>query len=298
MKISACCLLMVVHALFVSLTGFSQDKVSAIIEKGSILDATTKLPVEGATINFYLAGQLAATNEQGEFSIKLSLKNQDSLIVSAIGYETKMISYTDFLKNDRIIRLKNRIIEMNAVKVALNPGDHYKAISKIDIKMRDITNSQEVLRLVPGLFIGQHAGGGKAEQIFLRGFDIDHGTDVNISVDGMPVNMVSHAHGQGYADLHFLIPEMIDNVHFKKGPYYADKGNMTTAGYVNFRTKNVLPSDMVRLEAGQFNTYRAVGMANLFSDKMQKKDQHAFIASEYMYTKGYFDHPQNFNRLN
>ena len=103
---------------------------------------------------------------------------------------------------------------MNAVTVALNPGDQYKPISKIDIKMRDITNSQEVLRFVPGLFIGQHAGGGKAEQIFLRGFDIDHGTDVNISVDGMPVNMVSHAHGQGYADLHFLIPELIENVSF------------------------------------------------------------------------------------
>ena len=187
---------------------------------------------------------------------------------------------------------------MNAVKVALNPGDQYKPISKIDIKMRDITNSQEVLRLVPGFFIGQHAGGGKAEQIFLRGFDIDHGTDVNISVDGMPVNMVSHAHGQGYADLHFLIPELIENVHFKKGPYYADKGNMTTAGYVDFRTKNVLPANMIKLEAGQFNTYRAVGMVNLLSKKMKQKEQSAFIASEYMYTQGYFDNPQDFDRLN
>ena len=112
--------------------------------------------------------------------------------------------------------LQNQVIELNAVTVALNPGDQYKPISKVDIKMRDITNSQEVLRFVPGLFIGQHAGGGKAEQIFLRGFDIDHGTDVNIAVDGMPVNMVSHAHGQGYADLHFLIPELIENVSLKK----------------------------------------------------------------------------------
>ena len=164
--------------------------------------------------------------------------------------------------------------------------------------MRDVTNSQEVLRLVPGLFIGQHAGGGKAEQLFLRGFDIDHGTDINIAVDGMPVNMVSHAHGQGYADLHFLIPELIENVSFKKGPYYAEKGNLTTAGFVDFRTKNVLPANMIKLEGGQFNTYRAVGMMNLLSDKAMKKEQSAIIASEFMYTKGYFDNPQDFDRKN
>ncbi len=298
MKVSACFLLMVVHSLFLSLPAFSQDKVAAFIEKGSIVDQATKLPVEGATINFYSAGQMAATNEQGEFSAKLVLKNQDSLMVSAIGYESIIISYADFIKNGRIIMLRNRVIEMNAEKVALNPGDQYKPISKIDIKMRDITNSQEVLRLVPGLFIGQHAGGGKAEQIFLRGFDIDHGTDVSISVDGMPVNMVSHAHGQGYADLHFLRPEMRENVQFKKGPYYADKGNMTTAGYVNFRTKNVLPANMIKLEAGQYDTYRALGMVNLLSEKMKQHEQNAFIASEYMYTQGYFDSPQDFDRLN
>jgi outer membrane cobalamin receptor len=87
-----------------------------------------------------------------------------------------------------------------------------------------VNSSQEILRKVPGLFIGQHAGGGKAEQIFLRGFDIDHGTDIAISVDGMPVNMVSHAHGQGYADLHFVIPETVEKIDFGKGTYYASKG--------------------------------------------------------------------------
>ena len=75
--------------------------------------------------------------------------------------------------------------------------------------LNPIKNTQELLRFVPGLFIAQHAGGGKAEQIFLRGFDIDHGTDISVNVDGIPVNMVSHAHGQGYADLHFLIPETV-----------------------------------------------------------------------------------------
>jgi outer membrane cobalamin receptor len=87
-----------------------------------------------------------------------------------------------------------------------------------------VNSSQEILRKVPGLFIGQHAGGGKAEQIFLRGFDIDHGTDIAISVDGMPVNMVSHAHGQGYADLHFVIPETVEKIDFGKGRIMLVKG--------------------------------------------------------------------------
>ena len=112
--------------------------------------------------------------------------------------------------------------------------------------------------MVPGLFIAQHAGGGKAEQIFLRGFDIDHGTDINLEVDGLPVNMVSHAHGQGYSDLHFVIPELINYVDFNKGPYYADKGDFTTAGYVDFQTKNVLDKNFVKVEGGQFGTIRGV----------------------------------------
>jgi outer membrane receptor protein involved in Fe transport len=283
--------------LFLSVPAFSQNK-KLIIEEGSVINKETKSPVEGATIIFYPGGQVTTTNELGKFSISRNQLNTDSLVISAIGHEKKQVSYEEFTSQNHVIALSEQVIELNSVTVAMSPGEQYKLISKVDIKMRDITNSQEVLRLVPGLFIGQHAGGGKAEQLFLRGFDIDHGTDVNISVDGIPVNMVSHAHGQGYADLHFLVPELIENVSFKKGPYYAEKGNMATAGYVDFRTKNILPANMIKLEAGQFNTYRTVGMVNLLSERMRKKEQHAFIATEYMYTKGYFDNPQNFNRLN
>jgi len=111
--------------------------------------------------------------------------------------------------------------------------------------MRGVNNSQEILRLVPGLFIGQHQGGGKAEQIFLRGFDCDHGTDVSLNVDGMPINMVSHAHGQGYADAHFIIPETIESIDFKKGAYYAEKGNFDTGGFVDLKPP-ILFSNMLK----------------------------------------------------
>src|SRR5688572_26376662 len=276
--------------LNISITGFAQNKTP-----GFARDARTYVPIEGVTIHY--GKEVVAANELGRFSLE-QINETDSLTISAIGYEPKKISYADLVKNNNIILLDSRIIELSSVTVALPAGDQYKPISKLDIQRKDISNSQEILRLVPGLFIGQHAGGGKAEQIFLRGFDIDHGTDINITADGMPVNMVSHAHGQGYADLHFLIPELVENVSFKKGSYYAEKGNLATAGYVDFRTKNVLSNNMVKLEAGQFNTWRAVGMVSLLDQKAKEKNQSAFLATEYMHTKGYFDNPQNFNRWN
>lgn len=114
--------------------------------------------------------------------------------------------------------------------------------------------------MVPGLVIAQHAGGGKAEQIFLRGFDADHGTDVAVSVDGTPVNMVSHAHGQGYADLHFLIPEVVSEVEVRKGPYDVRDGDFATAGAVAFRTLDRLdiPRPVVEARGGSFGTARSL----------------------------------------
>lgn len=169
-------------------------------------------------------------------------------------------------------------------------------MSKIDLELRPTRSSQDILRMIPGLFTAQHAGGGKAEQIYLRGFDIDHGTDIRVSVDGMPVNMVSHAHGQGYADLHFLIPELIDNVDFNKGPYYSRQGDFCTAGYADFNTKNALQRNMVKLEAGEYDTYRAVGLIDLLNDNT--RNQHAYFGSELLFSNGPFESPQNFSRIN
>src|SRR5574343_1828603 len=88
----------------------------------------------------------------------------------------------------------------------------------------------EALEMVPGLIVTQHAGDGKANQYFLRGFNLDHGTDFATTVGGVPVNMPTHAHGQGYSDLNFLIPELIDRISYRKGPYYAEEGDFASAG--------------------------------------------------------------------
>src|SRR5881296_1645614 len=99
-----------------------------------------------------------------------------------------------------------------------------------DFELRPHGRPADVVRLIPGFVISQHQGGGKAEQYFLRGFDADHGTDVALFVDGLPVNLRSHAHGQGYADLHFLIPETVQRLEGFKGPYFVEFGDFATAG--------------------------------------------------------------------
>ncbi|WP_413997995.1 TonB-dependent receptor [Flavobacterium sp. W1B] len=181
-------------------------------------------------------------------------------------------------------------------KIIINNADFRKQVMQVDLKMAPVNSAQDILRKVPGLFIAQHAGGGKAEQIFLRGFDNDHGTDISVTADGIPVNIVSHAHGQGYADLHFLIPETIKDIDFGKGAYYAEKGDFNTSGYVNFTTFDRLENNLFKIEGGSFNTMRAVTMLNLLS--RDAKDKNFYVAGEFNYSDGPFDIKQNFNRIN
>src|SRR6202162_6175308 len=109
---------------------------------------------------------------------------------------------------------------------AASAGD----ISQQQISSEPLLRPAAVLENIPGLIVTQHSGEGKANQYFLRAFNLDHGTDLALEVDDMPVNMPSHAHGQGYSDLNFVIPEVVGDLHYKKGPYYADEGDFATAG--------------------------------------------------------------------
>lgn len=259
------------------------------VQKGTITDQFGNV-IENAYIINTNSEIHAHTNDLGMFSIDKTVIG-DQLKISALGY--KKLNYT-VVNGENNIRLEDDIFRLNEI-VIQQKLSAMNVISKIDLQTTPVNSSQEILRKVPGLLIVQHAGGGKAEQIFLRGFDIDHGTDIAISVDGMPVNMVSHAHGQGYADLHFVIPETVEKIDFGKGAYYADKGDFATAGYVAFQTKEKLDKSSVSFEAGQFNTLRTVGLFNLLG---KQKKQSAYFAAEYILTDGPFDSPQNFNRVN
>ncbi|MEM9528675.1 MAG: TonB-dependent receptor, partial [Bacteroidota bacterium] len=231
------------------------------------------------------------SNEFGDFTIE-GIVSGDTLRVSLLGFEAEEFIVGD-IEDFYAIELEEASFDLGEV-VVRRDNKQTNVISQIDLQLTPVQSSQEILRKVPGLFIGQHAGGGKAEQIFLRGFDIDHGTDIALTVDGMPVNMVSHAHGQGYADMHWLIPETIEKIDFGKGPYYADQGNFATAGYVNFDTKDRLRQSTIGLDVGSFNTVRALGMINL----LDTINRSAYLATEYILTDGPFESSQNFNRLN
>ena len=276
---------------------FSIPALSQNIIQGSIVDSSTNLPIEGATVTLLPGEVSTSTNASGRFIFKRNTVNITSLRVSDIGYVQYIIDIAQ-LTSSNTIAIAQRRISLQDVTVVAKAGEQYKPISRIDIAMRGVNNSQEVLRIIPGIVIGQHQGGGKAEQIFLRGFDADHGTDFREDVDGLPINMVSHAHGQGFADSHFIIPETIESVDFKKGPYSANKGEFATTGFVDFNTLNSLTKNIVKLEGGMFDTYRVLGMFNLLNDKAKAKQQSWYVASEYRYSNAYFDNPQHFKRFN
>ena len=109
---------------------------------------------------------------------------------------------------------------------------------------RPLLRSGEILEAVPGLIITQHAGGGKANQYYVRGFNLDHGTDFAIFIDGMPLNLPSHAHGEGYSDMNIVVPEFVQRLNFEKGPYYADIGNYGSVGSANMQYFKTLPPEL------------------------------------------------------
>ena len=150
------------------------------------------------------------------------------------------------------------------------------------------------MRLVPGLIIGQHHGGGKADQILFRGFDSDHGTDFAVFIDGIPVNMVSHAHGQGYADLHWLIAETVDKVEIYKGSYFAHLGDFATSGAMNIITKKRDKDSSLTLTGGSYNTQRYVGILS----PPEGTPFRPYIAGEIYYNDGPFKNPNNYIRYN
>ncbi len=274
---------------------FSISKICAQQKiTGQVLDAISKQPIEFANISLVDETLNTATNQYGNFVVT-SIKSQPLIKVSCIGYKPSILTATSMQLK---IELAPYFISLKDVTISSNSNTmhQFNSIAKMDIDLKPVKNTQELLKTVPGLFIAQHTGGGKAEQIFLRGFDCDHGTDIQVSVDGMPVNMVSHAHGQGYADAHFIIPETINNIDYGTGPYYTQQGNLNTAGYVNFATFKNIAYSMLQLETGRFNTRRALAMIDLF--KQHKEKQSAYIAGEINYNDGPTIHPQNFNRVN
>lgn len=179
------------------------------------------------------------------------------------------------------------------------------SIRNLDFELRPHTSPNDVLRVVPGLLAVQHQGGGKADQLFLRGFDADHGTDVAVYIDGIPVNLPSHAHGQGFADLHWLIPEALERIDVVKGPYDARFGDFATAGAVNLITRQSFDSSSVQYTLGMLPSIagRAVAQGRFVAIaapelKGWAAKLHPWLAFEAAYDNGPFTVAEDLKRYN
>lgn len=162
-----------------------------------------------------------------------------------------------------------------------------------DLERRPKLRAGELVETVPGAIATQHSGGGKANQYFLRGFNLDHGTDFAVSVGGIPVNMPTHGHGQGYADLNFLIPELVERARYRKGPYFAETGDFSSAGGVDFDLVRSIPDGLVSLTLGSFNFQRA-----LVAGTTAVAGGDLTGALEYFHNDGPWERPDDYGRWN
>ncbi len=187
----------------------------------------------------------------------------------------------------------HHILETRVEAPAPTSAASAESIGDRDLQLRPVAAPEAIIKVVPGLVLAQHQGGGKADQLFLRGFDADHGTDVALSIDGVPINMPSHGHGQGYADLHFLVPEAIDQIDVTKGPYFPEHGDFDTAGAINLRTRRSFGESSVSATYGSFDSYRVLGIA---SPKLS--EGLPWLAAEVAGTNGPFNSPEQLQRYN
>jgi hypothetical protein len=162
-----------------------------------------------------------------------------------------------------------------------------------DLRSRPVARPGEVLEAVPGLIVTQHSGEGKANQYFLRGYNLDHGTDVAIFVDDVPVNMRTHAHGQGYADLNWLMPETINALYVRKGPYFADDGDFSSVGSFRISLIDSVPKGVTEVTAGSFGYRRLFVM-----DSGKAGDGTLLVAGETGTYNGPWDYPDDMRKVN
>lgn len=167
------------------------------------------------------------------------------------------------------------------------------AAEKASFQARPKLRPGDIVEAVPGVVATQHSGDGKANQYFLRGFNLDHGTDFAVTVDGMPVNMPTHGHGQGFADLNFLIPDLVSGVRYRKGPYFVDSGDFSLAGSASLDYVSALEAPFAEVTLGK-NNFRRL----LAADSRTVQDQTWLGAVELEGNDGPWDTPERLRKAN
>jgi Carboxypeptidase regulatory-like domain/TonB dependent receptor/TonB-dependent Receptor Plug Domain len=296
--------------LFLSLfavqrTGAQETQISHQLS-GSVVDATGAALAE-ATVQIRSAAGVVLmatqTDANGFFAISGLAPGDYRLVVAHANFETKEVSITIGATEApaplRIslavggvvstINVQGRADDLVGVASSATQG----TVGASEIGDRPILRSGEVMETIPGVIITQHAGGGKANQYFLRGFNLDHGTDIAISLDGMPLNLPSHAHGEGYADMNTVIPELVDRVDFQKGPYYADVGDYGSAASANVVFYKTLPENFFEVQGGMYGFGRAV-----FGVSEQLGSGTLLFGGEFYHDDGPWTHPDNYYKFN
>ncbi len=243
------------------------------------------------------------SDRNGAFIISGISAGDYRLGVSKPDFETKEVSVTieptEALASVRIslvvsgvsttIDVQGRADDLIGIADSATQG----TVGAKEIEDRPILRTGEILETVPGVIITQHAGGGKANQYFLRGFNLDHGTDFAIFIDNMPLNLPSHAHGEGYSDMNIVITELVKRVNYEKGPYYADVGNYGSAGSAHLEFCKTLPQNFAQVEGGMFGYGRTV-----FGVSQKLDPGYLLYGGEAYHDNGPWMHPDNYYKFN
>ena len=272
---------------------------------GTVVD-TSGAAIAGATVLVQHANGPVQTTAQsdsnGSFTISGLTPGGYRLVVSHPAFETKEIAVTMGTETPPALRISLAVSGLSTTinvqgreddLVGIADSGTQGTVGAKQIQDRPILRSGEVLETVPGLIITQHAGGGKANQYFLRGFNLDHGTDFAVFLDDMPLNLPSHAHGEGYADMNAVIPEFAQRVNFEKGPYYSDVGNYGSAGSAHLEFFKVLPQNFFQVEGGTYGYGRAVFGV---SHKVGSGD--LLYGGEVYHHDGPWNHPDGYLKFN
>jgi hypothetical protein len=243
------------------------------------------------------------SDRNGSFVVSGLPAGNYQLIVSKPDFETKEISFS--IGSNRAQAPLRISLAVSAVSTTINVQDRENDLIGIadsgtqgtvgarELQDRPILRSGEILETVPGVIVTQHAGGGKANQYFLRGFNLDHGTDIAIFLDDMPLNLPSHAHGEGYSDMNTVIPEFVQRVNFEKGPYYANVGNYGSAGSAHLEFFKTLPRNFFQAEGGMYGYGRAV-----FGASQTLGPGNLLYGGEAYHDDGPWTHPDNYYKFN
>jgi hypothetical protein len=293
----------------------AQEGSRLSLVSGRVLDETGAV-LPGATVDLLApsgAPVSVVSDERGEFVLAGVRPGRYELVVRLLNFTTwrKTISVADgtrttvpivlhlALSADVVVtgrRTFRNLAERenpreNLVGIAGSASEG--AVTGRQLDTRPILRAGELLESIPGVIVSQHSGEGKANQYYLRGFNLDHGTDFATTVAGVPVNLPTHAHGQGYSDVNFLIPELVSGIQYRKGPYYAEDGDFATAGSANVNYVNSLDAPIVRVSGGAEGWQRALAAG---SPKLG--DGQLLLALEVNHNDGPWLQPDDYRKVN